>query len=178
MKNSNDDFKTWYLENGDLFERLYNKDSVLFHHIKDIIDCLAYISDKIEYEKVDDELLDIFETGYSYLYSYISTLKVYLNNYFDDDLDALIKYDMYLRYSIYLNDIKDMLIEENIYNDKVKEEFEYVLNDIEKVLKEKHELKEDKTLEYDEIITSVIPKDKYYQTIPEVFSEVKDALEI
>ena len=178
MKNSNDDFKTWYLENSLLFETLHDKDSVLFHHVKDVIDVLAYISDKYEYEKVSAELEDIFETGYAYLYSYISTLKIYLNNYFNENLDELIKYDIYLRYNIYINDVKDMLFEENIYNDKIKDEFEYVLNDIEKVLKDKNSLDIDKILEYDDIINSVIPKDKYYQTIPEVFSEVVDALEI
>ena len=84
------DFKSWYLENSDLFVKLHNSDSVLFYHVKDIIDTLAYIAEK---EDVSAEYLDIFDTGYAYLYSYISSLKTYLENYFSGDINALLKYE-------------------------------------------------------------------------------------
>lgn len=176
--NDNNDFKSWYLENATLFEELHNKNSVLFYHVKDIIDSLAYINDMIDNDNASSELYDIFDTGYAYLYAYINELKIYLNNYFDNDMNELLKYEVFLRYCFYLNDIKDLLIDENIYNGDIKEEIDYILNDIEEVLK-KNKLKDEMLLdEYDSRMEIVIPKDKHIQTIPEIFSTVVDNLEV
>ena len=169
------DFKSWYLENSDLFVKLHNSDSVLFYHVKDIIDTLAYIAEK---EDVSSEYLDIFDTGYAYLYSYISSLKTYLENYFSGDINALLKYEHFLRYNFYLNDIKDILIEENIYDGDLRKDIEYILEDIEDILQNKKEAKDEILDSYDTLMENVIPKDKYLQTIPEIFSDVIDTLEI
>jgi len=174
----NSDFKSWYAENASLFSELHAKNSVLFYHVKDVLDSLAYINASIEEDKATSDLEDIFDTGYAYLYAYINELKIYLNNYFDNDMNELLKYEVFLRYCFYLNDIKDLLIDENIYNGNIKEEIEYILNDIEEVLK-KNKLKDEMLLdEYDSRMEIVIPKDKHIQTIPEIFSTVVDNLEV
>ena len=169
------DFKSWYLENSDFIVKLHNSDSVLFYHVKDIIDVLAYIAEE---ENVSDEYLDIFDTGYAYLYSYISSLKTYLESYFDGDINALLKYEYFLRYNFYLNDIKDLLIEEGIYDGDLRKDLEYILDDIEDILQNKKEASEESLDAYDALLENALPKDKYLQTIPEIFSDVIDTLEI
>ena len=169
------DFKSWYLENSDFIVKLHSCDSVLFYHVKDIIDVLAYI---VEEENVSDEYLDVFDTGYAYLYSYISSLKTYLDNYFDGDISLLLKYGHFLRYNFYLNDIKDLLIEEGIYDGDLRKDLEYILDDIEDILQNKKEALEESLDAYDALLENALPKDKYLQTIPEIFSDVVDTIEI
>lgn len=177
----NSDFKSWYLENVNLIDNMHAKNSILFEHVKDIIDSLAYINDKIE--KEEDENLDfdydgIFDAGYSYLFSYISEIKVYLKNYFDNNINLMLKYDLFLVYYFYINDIKDLLISDDKYTDEAKKDVEYVLDDIDKVLKDKGEIDHKKIDDYNMHISSIIPDNWESRTIPEIFSDVKDKLEM
>lgn len=174
----NSDFRSWYQENSDFFVHLYGHDSILFTYVKDIIDSLACINDMMDTKEIDSDLENIFDTGYSYLFTYVSELKLYLKNYFNNNFHEFLEYDTYLAYNFYINDIKEVLIEENKYTEDIKNEFEYILNDIEDVLKNKKEYSDDKIDEYNNRIMDVVPKDEYLETIPELFVEVVDQLKL
>lgn len=171
------DFESWYLENANFFDQLHGHNTILFEHVKSIINVLACISNMNE-EEIDSDLDEIFDTGYSYLYNYISELKVYLKNYFDDNFTRFLKFDIIMNYNFYINDLKEMLVDECKYYDNVREEFDFILNDIENILSTKKEF-DDKTInDYNVRILSVIPEDHDYVTTPELFVEVMDKLKI
>jgi len=171
------DFKSWYLENGDFFAHLHGHGTILFSHVKDIIDALAYISDMNE-EELDSDLVSIFDSGYAYLYSYVSELKLYLKNYFNDNFHKFLDYDTFLSYNFYINDIKELLVNEERYSDDIRKEFEWMLSDIENVLKEQKDIDETKIDEYNTRMLAILPDNEDYETLPEIFHDVVDRLKL
>ncbi len=170
------DFKGWYVENAWLLDHLREHDSILFAYIKHTLDSLLFISELKE-DEIDDDLSGIFDAGYSYIYYYVDQLKLYLENTFNKDFHLFLKYDSFIQYMIYMNEIKGILIDEVRYNGVIKEEFDYVLNGLDDVINNHKEPNHEILDDFDLRIMSVISSDTI-ETIPEVFVKVYDTLKI
>lgn len=173
----NSDFRSWYLENADLFEHLHGHNTILFSHIKDIIDSLAIISDMQEVD-IDSDLETIFDTGYAYLYNYVSILKNYLNNCFDNNFHRLLDYDTVLSYIFYVNDLKELLVEKDKYSDEIRLEFEDVLTTLEDILVNKKKYDDEFIKKIDNRLLLIMSNEEDFLTVPEIFTNVRDRLKI
>ena len=79
---------------------------------------------------------------------------------------------------MYVSEIRDVLIDDNVYNEIVKEQFEYILEKIELILQGNLENNLDLIDEFNERMMSVMPMKKAYLTISDIFVEVLDRLKI
>ncbi len=171
------DYRNWLLENNDFLNHLSHHNSVLYLYIKDVIISLNYI-DALEENEVDADMREIFDTGYAYLYNFIEELKIILENYFKNDFHKFIENDAFIHYYMYVSEIRDVLIDDNVYNEIVKEQFEYILEKIELILQGNLENNLELIDEFNERMMSVMPMKKSYLTISDIFVEVLDRLKI
>lgn len=171
----NSDYKNWLLENNDFLSHLSHHDSVLYMYLKDVIISLNYI-DGLEEEKIDADMRSIFDTGFAYLYDFVDELKIILENYFNNDFHKFLEYDVFIHYYMYTAEIRDVLIDDNVYNEIVKEQFEYILEKIELILQ--GNLNNDLSFidDFNNRMMSVMPMKKTYLTISDIFVEVLDRL--
>jgi len=169
-----DDYLSWYHQNEDFFETLFKYDSLIFNHLRDTIKVLSYISNQ---EKASEDLEVFYDIGFSYIYNKVNEIKYYLENYFQNNLEKFLKYERLINYSLYLDDLKDTLIEKKVYTDNVKEAFMDVSQKIEDILKNKKHFDDDDFKQYDIIIESVIPPQQYI-TIPEIFQRAAEELQL
>lgn len=171
------DYKNWLLENNDFLNHLSHHNSVLHLYIKDVIISLNYI-DALEENEVDADMREIFDTGYAYLYNFVEELKIILENYYQNDFHKFLENDSFIHYYMYVSEIRDVLIDDNVYNEIVKEQFEYILEKIELILQGNLENNLDLIDEFNERMMSVMPMKKAYLTISDIFVEVLDRLKI
>ena len=168
------DFKSWYTKNSDFFVYLDDHNSVLFNRTKDIILVLAYIVDKKE-DEISDELSIILDSGFSYLFTFVSDLQLFLKSYFGGSLDGMLKYDEIINFYIYIGEIKDILKKDDMYSNNVSSVFDYILNDIEDIMKNKRDFN-NKIEEYNTKMLSVMPMEGDFLTIPELFEDIRAKL--
>ena len=171
------DYKNWLLENNDFLSHLSHHNSIIYLYLHDVIVSLNYI-DALEENEVDSDMREIFDTGYAYIYNYVSEVSIILKNYFSGDFHEFVKYDEFINYYMYVQEIKDMLIDDKVYNDIVSEQFEYILDSIDNVIQKKEKMDINLIDEYNERMMSVMPMKKVYLTISEIFAEVVDRLKI
>lgn len=173
------DFKEWYLENATFIDRLHYKGSILFDKVKDIIDSLAYMIN-IDESEIDSDMENIFDIGYAYLYAYISELKIYSKNYFQDNFNDLLAYDKVINYIFYVNDLKELLVGNDLYHDEVREDLEYILNKGEEIVSKRLEVTDEILDDFEnkvETLTMFEHRNNLITT-PELFADVVDKLKI
>lgn len=179
MKN---DFLAWEKQNEEFLEHLEHHDSILYSRIYDVLRVLDFLSmldeDSAKDIETNEDLSIIFETGYAYLYNFVNDIKLYLENYFNNDLHKLLEFEDLVNYSLYVEEIKDNLIDENKYDEIISKEFEYILSDIENKLSKQLPFTEETFNDYDNHLESVMPMDKMYKTVDEIFVEVYEALKM
>ena len=98
-----EDYIHFNIENQEIIEALENNKTLtydLLHPVFLVLDYFVKEDGKIDGE--DKETIeDVFSIGYHYLYSSIDTIKRFLEENFDDDIDELLEYDkniyLYLR---------------------------------------------------------------------------------
>ena len=78
------DYKNWLLENNDFLSHLSHHNSIIYLYLHDVIVSLNYI-DALEENEVDSDMREIFDTGYAYIYNYVSEVSIILKNYFSGD---------------------------------------------------------------------------------------------
>ena len=179
------DFLSWRKQNEEFINHIKHDNSIIYSRIFDVLRILDYIS-SIEQDKMDDDMSIIFETGYAYLFNFLNELKIYFEDYFDSNYRKLLYYEELVNFDMYLSEIKNCLIDDNIYNELIEEQFNFISSDIDSKLSlvkqgklsldenQKEELIKD----YNERLLSVMPMDKVYQCVDEIFVNVYEAMKI
>ena len=175
-----EDYLSWKKQNEEFIEELKKHQSILYGRIYDVSRVLDFISNMSEKElnEYREDLSLIFETGYAYIYSFVNDIKLYLENYFHNNMNTLIKYDDLINYSLYLCEVKDSLIDDNDYDEIKGEQFEYILNDIEERVQNRKEYNKDVLEDYNNRLLSIMPMNKVYKCVDEIFVDVYDALKM
>ena len=169
------DFKNWFGANKDLIKHLQAHETITYYYVEEILESLAFLSD-ID-EKLDPEIMDAFEKGYMYLYNYFEMIKTYLKNDFDNNFHDYIKYDSFIHYSIYLDDISNALKNDSKKYEIAKGTIKEIEESIEKVISERT-LNEKLLEEYDYKLESVVEANIFDQTVPGLFVRIHEALEL
>lgn len=173
-----EDFLSWEKQTESFIEELKEKDSLLYARIYDVLRVLDFISAR-EPKDVDDDMSIIFETGYAYLYNFVNDIKLYLENSFNNSLTELLKYEDLVNFSLYVCELKDNLIDDNQYDELKSEQFEFILSDIDERIAQKNcENMNDAIEDYNNRLLSVMPMDKMYKCVDEIFVDVYEALKM
>ncbi len=171
------DFKAWYDQTSDLFSHLKHHNSLIFDYLNDCLIVLCFLAKKQEKDLTEDEAL-AFEVGFSYLYARLDLFKIYLEKYFNNNLNNLLRYDALIYYAIYLEDLKDSLIEQNEFSEVIKKAFLDLEEKIEDILTNKITISDEVISEINNTLLSLIPSKKEFLTIPEVFFRLAEEMQI
>jgi hypothetical protein len=172
-----EDYQAWYNEHEDFFTHLFNHNSIIFERINDVINVMAYI-ENLKKKDINEEIEVIFDAGYAYLFNKVTEIELYLKKYFNNDLHKFLNYEVLINYSLYLDDLKEVLEEKEQYSELIKKGFDEILDSIENILLTRKHFNQDIIDEYNIILLSVIPSDKEFLTTPEVFIRIGEELQI
>ena len=172
-----DDFKKWYEQNEDFLTHLFNHDSLIFERINDVIKVLSFIV-QMDKKDISDDLDFIFDVGYAYIYNRVSEIKLYLEKYFKNDIHNFLKFEELINFTMYLDDLKEVLEEKEKYTDIVEEGFEEIASRIEEIVQKKKNFKADIIDDFNIILLSVIPSKEELLTTPEIFMRIAEELNI
>lgn len=171
------DYSSWIKENQDFLDSLSNKNSIIYDSLNDVIKVMDFLnSGRVAPAEIDKDIF--LSTGYSYLHTTVSELKLYLEKYLNNDIKLLIQYEPLIFFSLYLDEIRLLIIDNNKYTETVKKEFEDILNSIESILKTRGAFSDEVISEFNFKIEAVLPKDINYYTIPEIFFRAAEELNI
>lgn len=171
------DYKNWYLRKKHFIDHLKEHDSLIISRINNVIEVLNTIAE-MKPEEIDGDYDLIFDCGYSYLYSTIDEVEIYLHKYFDDNLHQFMDYEPLINYALYVNELKATLVEQDSINMDADEEFDGVLDDIEDILRYKRPYLDSKLDEFDARLLSTFVFKKEHLTTPEIFNQIAEELEI
>lgn len=172
-----EDYKKWYEIKSKFFNFLKEKESVTYDRLSSVLDVLDYIV-FLKEDQRDKELMEIFETGFIYIFSQTNDMFYFIEKYFNNDFEVFMKYDKFINYNLYMNEVKDILIDEKKYKKVVAKEFDFVLKDSEDIISNLKEPDLKRIQDYNIQIMSVMPNDKMYLTISEIFLDIAARLPI
>lgn len=172
-----EDFKKWYEQNEEFLTHLFNHNSLVFDRINDVIKVLTFII-TMDKKDISDDLDFIFDVGYAYLYNRVMEIKFYIEKYFKNDMHHFLRYEELINYTMYLDDLKEVLVEKDKYTDFVKEGFEEIANRIEDIIDSKKHFQSEIIDEFNSILLSVLPNNEQLFTTPEIFMQIAEELQI
>ncbi len=173
------DYANWYEDNKMFIEELIHRESILIERIIDVIKVLEYIyMHQKSYEKIEEELTDIFDVGFGYIHEQISDLKHYYQSYFYFDFEKMEEYAQLINYSLYLDDFKEALYNAEKENKEVFNEFEKIQEEIDKIIINSEPFDDDLFDRLDHKIALIFDNTENLKTIPEIFSIVSEDLEL
>lgn len=171
------DYSSWYVQNKGLFEELFKNDSIIYTQLNDVIKVLNHIA-TLNKNDIDEELEVFKDTGFAYLFTKVEEVKYYLKYYFNDNMTKFLVYEPLINYALYLDDLKDTLQENEMYNHEAKKSFDDIHHEIETIIKEKHDYSNDYLDKYNTVVLSVVPSDFELLTIPEIFGRIVEEMQL
>ncbi len=172
-----EDYKKWYARKEDFLNHLFHHNSILFHRFENVIKVLNFIETLSE-EEMNEDYEVIFDCGYSYLFSTISEMELYLEKYFHQNFHRFLEYELIINYSFYLSELKAVLEEYEVFTSDVQKEFNQVLEEIDDIVSHKKKFTEELVASYDARILSTFAYSKDYITTPEVFDRIAEELQV
>ena len=102
----------------------------------DVFKILEYIESLYNSQKsIESELAEIFEFGYAYLFDTIEEVKLYYENYFNRDYILFSKYESLINYILYLDDLKNSLIDAEALTETAKQLFDQILEECDEYIR-------------------------------------------
>ncbi len=171
------DYKNWIVSKKHLLHHLEHHDSIIISKVENVIKTLNFIS-SLKEEDLNEDYSVIFDCGYSYIYQVVSEIELYLNKYFDNDMHQFLKYELLINYSLYLNDLKEALIENESFSSELNNEMKAINNNIDNILLSKRDFTEKVLDDYDNRLMSILSTDEVILTTPEVYDRIYEELQI
>lgn len=171
------DYKSWIVSKQELLHHLQHHNSIIVNKVENVIKTLNFIS-KLKEEEMNEDYSVIFDCGYSYIYQVVDEIEIYLNKYFNNNMHSFLEYELLINYSLYLNDLKEALIENESYNPQLNEEISAINNNIESILSTKRPFVNKVLDEYDMRLMASMPLNTNILTTPEVYDRIYEELQI
>lgn len=130
------DYNAWLKDNNDFLMMLKDNNSSVYHRLMDVFKILEYIESLYNSQKsIESELAEIFEFGYAYLFDTIEEVKLYYENYFNRDYILFSKYESLINYILYLDDLKNSLIDAEALTETAKQLFDQILEECDEYIR-------------------------------------------
>ena len=171
------DYKNWMTNKHSLIHHFMHHNSIIFGRVENVLNALNHIANLKE-EELNEDYNVIFDCGYNYIYQVVSEVELLLDKYFDNNMHNFLHYEPIINYSLYLNDLKDAMIEDESFTPQLNEEINQINNGIEKIISEKRDFIIRVLDDYDSRILSLIDPNKTILTTPEVYDRIYEELQI
>lgn len=159
------DYRAYLCDNTNLLNALQERNSILVSRLEDVKKVLDHICNLERIKKnISDDYVVIFETGFSYFHEELELIKIYYNNYFNKDINLLIKYQNAINYVLYLEDLSEALSEKNKLSEEGKNKFTEIIKILDNKIQNQNEITENELNDYDCIIENYLPNDNIYTT--------------
>ena len=173
------EYKEYMSQNSDFIKMLKDNESLIYNRYEDIIKTISYIDFLVEkYTNVEEEYETFYEVGFGFLYNQLEEVKLYYKNYFNSNYDEFKNYESVMIYALYADDLKETLIEEELYNDTFKDAYNKLLDKVEEVLQNKLEVTDNLFLELDAILETGVRFKRRILTTTEVYAQIVEELEL
>lgn len=179
MENIVKEYNQWLKENQNFILHLKKHDSSLYSRVAPIYEVLNFLSVESTENGIEltEDLLKIYQVGFEYLHSQVSTCKLYLDKEFGHNLHNFIEYDRVVGYILYLEDLRYELEENNL------EVNEKTLNDLmdylERILVKKEGVPDNAQLYVDSEVHKIADVDHFnFSSIIDIFVEIAETLGI
>lgn len=160
-----------------LLQTLEEKDFLLAHRFQDLTKVLDYIVTLYEgSKKIEEDFEVIFEVGYVFLYHQLEDFKNYFSMYLDSDYTLLKQYDTLINYTLYLDDLYQVLQDKDSFSEEQKKVFLNVQTTIEEILKNKSTVTETTFEEFNNSLEEVLLHTTDTITTLEVFEQIIEEL--
>lgn len=172
------DYKSWLSDNKDFINLLKKNKSAIYQRIADVFRILEHI-DKvyIQEKKVDAVLEEIFEIAYSYLFDTLQEVKLYYEKYFNRDYILFRQYESLINYILYLEDVKNSLIDNKQLTDENRQILDEILEECDQYLNSKKPYKIEVLEQYNDKLDAYFGDSKVL-TMLEVFDRIYEELMI
>lgn len=172
------DYKSYYAENRNLIELLHENCPIIYDRIKDCNKVLEYIS--LIYERkqsINDDFVNIFETGFSYLHEQVEIIKLYYNEYFKKDFILFKHYETIINYLLYIDDFGEALDEKGYFTKEAESNLKKLSTRLDTILQKRKKYTDEDLENFDAIIESCVPHKVEILTTDVIFSYILEELE-
>lgn len=171
------EYKEYMTDNKDFLVMLQEKESPIYDRLADVIKVLGYVDFLVDaYEKVEEEYEVFYETGFPFFFNQLEEVKIYYKKYFNSDYSEFKNYDQLINYSLYLDDFKDTLKEEELLNEDIENAIKDIQTQIEEILTEKNGYSDEVFDKFNAILQSEIKFRRRVLTTTEVFERIVEEL--
>lgn len=174
-----EDYKSYYQDNNDFFALLIENNSLVYDRLSDVFKVLGFIEMMVDmYQKIDEELEIIFETGFSYFHEQIEQIKIYYKDYFKGNFIKFERYAQLINYSLYLDDLEEALNEKELLNKETKEALTGLGQEIENILIKQEKFSDEDIDRFDLIVGELVNSSNPIYTTQEIFAMIVEELEL
>lgn len=137
------DYQKYYQANAQLLQTIEQMNLLLAQRFVDLTKVLDYIVTLYEGKSaIEEDLEVIFEVGFVFFFQQLEDLKIFFEDYLSSDYQLLKKYDLFIHYGLYLDDVYQVLQDKGYIKEEQKKVFLHIHTQIEDILKEKKEADE------------------------------------
>ena len=174
-----DDYGNFIEEHEEILDKLRKSSSVILTTINDVIKVLDYVYEQyLAGDKLDEDLIDIFDIGFGYFSNVMIDVSTYYKEYFNSNIDVLNYYGSIISYSKYLEDFQCYLESEELLTDERKQIIERILDKIELILKEKASYSKEQIDNFEDEIQAIMPYHESFKPVYSVFLMITEELNI
>lgn len=174
-----DDYSEYMAEMKPLLKILKKTYSKLLFIIQDVITVCDYV-EKLTKEKsnIDDDLAELFESGFSYIANILTDIKLYYEEYFNKDIILLNSYSSLILYHFYLDDFKGYLDVSELLTDERKKVIDDLEDEIDHILVNQKKVDDCLIERFEQLISEITPKYDNFKPVYAVFSLVCEELRL
>lgn len=174
-----DDYGNFIEDCDYLIKKLKEIDSPIMITINDVLKVLDYVYEQyLAGDKIEDELIDIFDIGFGYFSNVMIDVINYYKDYFKENIDILNYYAKLIVYDIYVNDFKCYLDTEELLNPERKVVIDKIKENIDQILKNRLPYSQETIEKFEGEISSIMPYHDNFKPVYSVFLMITEELNI
>lgn len=112
------DYASWKMENYEMIEQFKKNGNPIYERLEPVYVVLEHIYEiACSDEELDEDLENIFNIGFQYLYSQLNITKIYFENLFKSDCDGFDEYSEMVLFLLYIIDLRTDLESHDLDSD-------------------------------------------------------------
>lgn len=174
-----DDYESFMQDYNDLYKKLKETDSPILVVIQDVLRVLDYVYEQyLNGDKIEEDLVDIFEIGFSFISNVFSEINIYYQDYFNSNYDIFNYYAKLICYLIYVDDFKWYLDNEDYLTKERRKVIDEVKDEIEQTMKNRLPYTDELMQKLENKISGIMPYHDKFQPVYAVFLRITEELNI
>lgn len=115
------DYASWKMENYEMLEKFKKDHNPVYLRLEPVHVVLEHIYDMAcNNQEIDEDLENIFNIGFEYLYSQLNVIKIYYEKLFKSNCDEFLEYSEMILFLLFIFDLKTDIDEHGFESDDDK----------------------------------------------------------